>query len=252
MGEALLEIDGLGVLPEGWAISLLGEITSSEKETVHPQGIPAEEFEYYSIPAYQEGQRPAFEKGANIRSQKFVVEPGTVLFGKLNPRVHKVWLVEGQSNKRKIASTEFIPLVPINGRIDSEFLYYLCWTKYIFSAAKELVSGSTPSRQQVDVRSFLLLPIPLPPLPEQRAIAHVLKTVQRAKQATEKVIAAAQQLKQSLMRHLFTYGPVPFHEADQVELQETEIGPVPEGWGLKRFECDQNLWDAVGVSIGRM
>jgi len=79
--------------------------------------------------------------------------------------------------------------------------------------------------------------VPLPPLPVQRRIARVLNAIQRAIEAQAKVIAAAHELKRSLMRHLLTYGPVPVSEAARISLKETEIGPVPEHWSIQRISA---------------
>lgn len=225
----------LGPLPEDWEVVRLGNAVLHNRTTIDPQSCPGEVFEYFSIPAYQVSDKAVLELGSNIRSHKLLVEPGTALFGKLNPRVPKVWRVASASSNRKIASTEFIALVPIDGKTDADFLYYLAWSHYVLSKSQEMVSGSTPSRQRVDVKAFLKTTIPLPPLPEQKAIARVLRTVQQAKEATERVIQATRELKRSLMRYLFTYGPVPVDEADKVPLKETEIGPVPEHWDVVRL-----------------
>jgi type I restriction enzyme S subunit len=77
--------------------------------------------------------------------------------------------------------------------------------------------------------------IPIPPILEQRAIAQVLSTVREAIEASERVIAAAHDLKSSLMEHLFIYGPVPIDRVQDVPLKETEIGEMPKQWALVKL-----------------
>ena len=66
--------------------------------------------------------------------------------------------------------------------------------------------------------------LPRPPLPEQKKIAHVLSTVQRAIEAQERIIQTTTELKKTLMHKLFTEG---LRNEPQ---KQTEIGLVPESW----------------------
>ncbi len=88
--------------------------------------------------------------------------------------------------------------------------------------------GST--MKHITRKEFSAITIPLPPLPEQKKIAFILSTIQQTIEKTEAVINATKELKKSLMKHLFTYGPVSVEEAEDVVLKETEVGLVPEEW----------------------
>ena len=118
--------------------------------------------------------------------------------------------------------------------VDSRYLHLYLLFFYISGKTIELQRRTTGIRNLAfnDYKNSL---IPLPPLPEQCAIAKVLSTVQEAKERTDAVISATKELKKSLMKHLFCYGPVSLEEAENVPLKETEIGLVPEEWDVVRL-----------------
>jgi type I restriction enzyme S subunit len=212
-----------GTYPAEWQFISLAELNAKRPMTINPQKFREEQFEYYSIPAYQKREMPVLALGSEIESSKLLLEFGTVLFGKLNPRVEKVWRVGNHFNLRKIGSTEWIPVYPTN-KIEIDFLYYLFWSEHVMPKAKTLVSGSTPSRQRVDPKAFYKIGVPVPPLHEQSRIAHVLTTVQIAIDQQDRLIALTRKLEIALMKKLFTEG------LRGEKQKETEIGLIPESW----------------------
>jgi type I restriction enzyme S subunit len=112
---------------------------------------------------------------------------------------------------------------------------FLLLNAYLGVAIKTTIPNLSPSR----LSRFLL---PKPSFPEQRRIAHVLSTIQRAIAAQEDVIAAARETKRSLMQRLFTYGP----GSEPAPTQETEIEEMPAYWHTAK------LGDVCSFTTGKL
>jgi len=105
----------LGPIPKGWEVRPLGEISTLDRAAVQPGRCPAEKFNHYSIPVYDEGQLPVIDSGESIKSGKYIVISPAVLVSKLNPRIERTWFVEPDVERRSVASTEFLVMRPTAG-----------------------------------------------------------------------------------------------------------------------------------------
>ncbi len=125
----------------------------------------------------------------------------------LNQRVGKIELISPDTEQ------DFI-LVVIKARFFQEAIQ-----QNILRSAQGNISPS----------SIAQILIPLPPLPEQRAIAHVLQSIQEAKAARQREIELERERKAALMDYLFSHGT-----KDETPKQ-TEIGEIPESWEVVRL-----------------
>jgi type I restriction enzyme S subunit len=217
----------LGTLPEEWETVRLGDVAEQRKETINPTDG---EWKYVGLEHIDPGEAhlKRFGFSNEVQSSKSKFYSGDILYGKLRPYLDKGVLVDFGG----ICSTDIIVIKPKENFNESFFSYLVHLNDFRYYATKTMTGVNHP---RTSWRALSKFKIPLPPLPEQQKIASILSTVQTAKEKTEAVINAAKELKKSMMKHLFTYGPVPLKDAESVPLKETEIGLVPEDWEVVRL-----------------
>ncbi|EOV0917538.1 restriction endonuclease subunit S [Vibrio parahaemolyticus] len=86
---------------------------------------------------------------------------------------------------------------------------------------------AVPHISSKQIKEFSLL---LPPLPEQREIAKILSTWDKAITATEKLIETSKQQKKALMQQLLTGKKRLGIESGSYSFQKTRYGDIPQDW----------------------
>ena len=134
------------------------------------------------------------------------VENGDLMVAKITPSFEngKQAIVDIETDFA-YATTEVIPMRGRNGESDTLFLFFYLLHPEVRSDLAGKMEGST-GRQRLSKTVLGDRFIPLPPLPEQKKIAHILSTVQRAIEAQERIIQTTTELKKALMHKLFTEG----------------------------------------------
>ena len=151
----------LGRIPKGWKVAELGNAAKISRESINPLKFSDILFEHYSIPAYDESEFPVFEKGSQIKSNKYVLNKDSFIISKLNPRIKRIWRPYCITN-HAICSTEFIVYNAIKKQ-QNVFYYSVIDSPLFMDFLLAHTTGSTGSRQRVSPDDTLKYKIVLPP-----------------------------------------------------------------------------------------
>lgn len=210
-------------LPAGWENHRFGDVCDRVNDSYQP--VDDGDTPYIGLEHLAQGFPSFAGRGteSDVKSSKTAFKVGDILFGKLRPYLRK----GAQADFDGVCSTDIL-VFRAKANCESDFLKFLIHTDEFVAHAKSTTSGvQHPRTSWPSLREFRLS---LPPLPEQKKIAHILSTVQRAIEAQERIIQTTTELKKALMHKLFTEG---LRGEPQ---KQTEIGPIPESWTTPTVE----------------
>ena len=221
-------------IPDGWQRVRLGDVTEIKGGTGFPpgrQGRTSGDYPFIKVSDMTLKGNETYIRVANNYVDEHdvldltanVFSPGTVVFPKVGAAI-------ATNKKRALTASTIIDnnmvgvTVSDEERCDARFLHNWFESVNIAQFANvSTVPSITASRLKAE-------PILLPPLPEQRAIAAVLDSLDDAIEGAEAVIAATEGLRDSLLHDLLTRG---------LPGQHTEFRDVP---GLGTIPAD---WEVV-------
>lgn len=181
-----------------WEVRRLGEIAPPRKERIDPRRTGRSEF-CIELEHIEQGTGRIVGHTATCEasSLKSVFQKDDVLFGKLRAYLRKYWLAD----RAGVCSTEIWVLLAKPAMVDPQFLFQLVMMDRFIDTASSGYGTHMPRSDWNVVKNYEVM---LPSIPEQEAIAGILRNIDSEIDALESKLAKSMALKQGMMQKLLT------------------------------------------------
>lgn len=204
-----------------WQLKKFGECAELIRNTCRPDEI--DEVPYIGLEHIEEGTLRLLEvgKSKDVISVKSQFQSGDILFGKLRPYFRKVV----RPSFSGVCSTD-IWVVRSKDGVNQDFLFYWMASQEFVDSATQASEGTKMPRAKWDFLERIEKPVP--PLPEQSAIAHILGVLDDKIELNREMNKTLEFIAQALFKSWF----VDFEPFLDKGMQDSQLGEIPVEWGI--------------------
>jgi type I restriction enzyme S subunit len=195
----------IGVIPEDWACEFIkDEYAIIDGDNIESGTLSDLNFYYITLENIDKGRligliEIKYDNAPSRARRK--VKKGDVLIGTVRPNLMSHYYVR-EDVKNLVCSTGFSVVRAFPEKLCGEFIYHNLFAKIINKQIERILVGSSyPAINSKDIKNILF---PLPPLPEQQAIATALSDIDGLINSLQKLIDKKKKIKQGAMQELLT------------------------------------------------
>jgi type I restriction enzyme, S subunit len=151
----------------GWETHPIGDFFTEGLKSINAPESPNQTYELWSVPSFETGA-PEIVTGAQVGSTKRELRDGTILLGKINPHLNRIWVVNRRTNHPMIASQEWIN-VTAGDKWDTGYLARLL-SSPSFNRSVCATAQGMGSLTRANTKQVAQIMVHCPPLKEQQKL----------------------------------------------------------------------------------
>ena len=170
---------------------------------------------------------------------------GDILISNIRPYFKKIWQADNDGG-----SSNDVLVLKAKRNIEDKFLYYNLACSEFFDYVMSGAKGTKMPRG--DKNHILDYKLNLPTLQEQKAIAHILSTLDDKIEVNNRINKTLEDMAQAIFKQWFVDFEFPNEDGEPYkssggEMVESELGLIPKGWEVKPFEDAFYFQEGPGI-----
>ena len=182
-----------------------------------------------------------YVQNENLKGQfKKSFQKNDILYSEIRPQNKRFAYVDFQSDDY-VASTKLMVLRKKNEMITSNFLYQILKSDDLINELQVIAESRSGTFPQITYNELSRMKIKLPPLDEQKAIAHILSTLDDKIEVNNQINKTLDNMAQAIFKQWFMDFEFPNEDGEPYkssggEMVESELGMIPKGWEVKGLD----------------